>query len=627
MFFFSEYGRGDHEYSYRVRKRPEFDEDWTLAHDEPKRKAKRIPPKIFKQAPVPITSQLRFSAVHRPFTPNIPKSKAMTVQSSSLIGRSGVSKVVHAAVTKGNIPPITLGDGSVQIRPVSVPGQHPRPVVRTSTSNKVGGRIPQTQVRPSVSIVPKNGSVPPGRAIRLALLTQPMPQNPGKNPLATLSKNMKNNALSVSLQRLDSQGRKIEHVLPETAVRAVATRPFIVRNGVQTIRTNGPRPQGGAVFRGNQAVIFRQQAPKNVVRQVLLQAPPRAVNSPGNVRATLSAGGPHNKIIIRQSAPVLLPTTRPVQAKPLQSAPAALAHMLSRPSAAPRSRLKKQDDSPSNEQLPVVKTASPVTVPSTQSIVTAHPQPQANKNGPAASLCAPNGDANSSQEAVPSSSSSSNSDMPFPGLVTVNSTKSSYQVAIPSDHNNALIQQTPVPLPSSTLSLPPPVTVPSTSFQNFTPFTDGPLNTLDNCSINQILSPSTNNLTSANSVIMQGTPQYGDCLNQSQLPPMSSLTGSYSMDNSYSSYEPAYAFTASTAVSSCQPSVPLASQVPNNILAAQSQQLPLSVYSPTGSLQAGSHDQYQHAALGKNDGSSMPDIICSQQIQEGMNDIFIFYLF
>lgn len=588
-----EYGRGDHEYSYRIRKRPEQDEDWSIDLEEPKRKTKRPLQKNTKQAPAAISaSPSQFSAFKGPYTPNIPKSKAVTVQNSSLVGRSGVSKVVQAAVTKGNIPPLTVGDGSVQIRPVSVAGQTPRPIARTATSIKVG-RIIQTQVRPSVSIVPKNGGIPPDRAIKLALLTQQQrSQAAMKNPLATLSKNMKTNALSVSLQRVDSQGRKVEHKLPETAVRAVAARPFILRTGAQSVRPNVLPPQGGTMIRGNQAVILRQQAPKVLVRPVLLHtSSPRAATSSGAIRSGL---GPHNsrghqnKIIVRQGVP-----TPATQMKPVQSSSAALASMMSRqiPSAAQQKCVKKQDISKPNVVLPVVKTSSPVSIASTPSFVTSHPQPQALTNPSTNALLPtshthsvvpnpPNCVSHSPHVSSQSSTTSTVSSMPFSEPQLINSISQSQSVPILSSPNLCeqsspmeaalLSTQNLVNQPGRSLGA-----LPHSSYQQLPPFPNRSLDTslVDSSQIISGIAAPHNQIALPVSEPIHPSPQFTECMTQPQLPPMSSLTGSYSAYPSYlPSYDQSYAFTASTVVSSSQSSTPI--QVP------QSQQIPLSVYSP-----------------------------------------------
>ncbi|XP_052121815.1 probable lysine-specific demethylase 4B isoform X2 [Frankliniella occidentalis] len=111
-----EYGRGDHEYSYRrdIRKRPELDEDWNMGHEQPKRKTKRTTPKIVKHSAAAMAiSPSQMSTLQRPLTPAFPKSRTVTVPNSVVVGSSGVSKVVQAAVNK--VLPQTVSSDSIGV--------------------------------------------------------------------------------------------------------------------------------------------------------------------------------------------------------------------------------------------------------------------------------------------------------------------------------------------------------------------------------------------------------------------------------------------------------------------------------------------------------------------------------
>ncbi|KAE8752696.1 hypothetical protein FOCC_FOCC000436 [Frankliniella occidentalis] len=611
-----EYGRGDHEYSYRrdIRKRPELDEDWNMGHEQPKRKTKRTTPKIVKHSAAAMAiSPSQMSTLQRPLTPAFPKSRTVTVPNSVVVGSSGVSKVVQAAVNKGNLPPITLGDGSVQIRPVSVPGQPPRPIARTATVYKVGGRIIPTQVPPSISILHKSGNVPNGRAaFKFALMSQPRQQNPVKNPLATLSKNMKNNALSVSVQRVNAQGHKVEHVIPETAVRAVASRSY-VRPGTQRVGTNCLRPPAGQMLKGGQAVIFRQTAPKTLVRPVLLQAQPRSANSSNPRRQH------PNKIIVRQA-----PSALSVTSRPFQSSPAALANMMADklPNATQDHQLKKKsEDGKSPDSVSVVVAEVTPTPMSPPLIISSRPQPQAD---------------NTSTSTLPSTSVHTDISYPAPN------THQLHQHTVPYLHASSTVsncypstQSTPSsqinPNPSN-----PPICTPESLSQSqpslitqsqlssktvspplYQPVSSYPITSSQDCSSAQILLSPLPSVAPCETVALPVAEPIPTTSLFTELPPMSSLTGSYPPYSSYQpSYDPSYTYTTSAAVSSSHPPpVPMTSH--------QSQQLSVAGYSSPGSLQGGSqignHIQYLHAAMDKNSGSnipsSMPAEMCSQQIE------------
>ncbi|KAJ1525297.1 hypothetical protein ONE63_010119 [Megalurothrips usitatus] len=610
-----DYGRGDHDYSYRrdARKRPEQDDEWTLGDEQPKRKAKRSTPKIAK-SPTAATfvsaSPSQPIGIGRLQVPSVLKGNAVTIQ-NVVPGSNAVSKVIQAAVKKGNIPPNTLGDGSVQIQPVrtvSATGQPPRPIVRTATATKVGGRIIQTQVRPSLSILHKSGSVPNGRAaIRLAMMTQPRPQNPVKNPLVALSKNMKNNAISISLQRVDAEGRKVEQVIQETAVRAAASRPFPVRTGGQVVVRSNIRPQPGQMLRGGQAVILRQNGPKTLMRPVMLQAEPRTAGPRGQLL---------NKIIVKQSPPVV---TAP--AKPVQSSPAALANTLPRAAQNAPPKSVPENVRPAGDVHVAVATL-PGTPLSPPSVVTSHPQPQAN-SAPSISQ-----NANSSyptsqtahQHNVPYCSASNN---PQIGS-NLHSQAHPVGVVTSLECNANVPNHLPCPNESPSQSLLPPTLVQSQLIPTTVPpaFHSIPYPDRTDCPTNQIYSSHVPNVTSHGNVILSNTeslppvPQYSECLTQPHLPSMTSFTGSYSTYSTYPpSYDPSYTFTSSAAVSTSHSSLPLNSQVSNNLMNAESHQLPVAGYSSSNSLQAGNSEQYLHMAMDdKNRGSNVPSKF-SQQIQ------------
>lgn len=550
----------------------------------------------------------------------------MTVQNSVLVGCSTVSKVVHAGAKKGNMPPITLGDGSVQIRPVSVTGQAPHPVIRTATAIKVGGRTIQTQVRPSLSILHKNGNVPTGKAaIRLAMLAQPRQQTSAKNPLVALSKNMKSNALSVSLQRVDAQGRKVVQALPETAVRAVASRPYLVKPGAQIVQTNALRPQagiirpqGGQMLRGNQTLVLRQNAPKNL-RPVSSQVEPRGA-APSNAR------GPHPRIIVRQA-----PSATSIAAKPLQTSPAALANTLSDAPASTsqgnQPNMQLDDNNSSRFPVPTTPESLNVLAASSSTSTTSPPSTAAMNAQANYSRMPPQlSDAhNLPQGTVPYCSA--NNHLSPPVLYSQAHSINSLPLQSHQDSSGSLL--CPVASPQTISSLErTPVTHPHLPSDASPPPSYHPLPTLhrplDSSQSSfppgqMIMSPlpsvapqNLNNPAPVSPAIPFGN---------SHLPPMSSLTGSYQTYSSYPQpYDPSFTFTTTASVSSSHSSVPMTSQVSHNILPNESLQLPVAGYSSSGTLQAGTagHLQYLHTGVDKNTAANMPAELCSQQITTGM---------